>query len=79
MPTINQIPAKEKLLPPNGVYTAAIEIDGKIYRGVSNVGYKPTIEGDYPKGVETYIFDFNRDLYGKTPERLWGGFGGSNG
>ncbi|MCI8275881.1 MAG: bifunctional riboflavin kinase/FAD synthetase [Lachnospiraceae bacterium] len=66
MPTINQIPAKEKLLPPNGVYTAAIEIDGKIYRGVSNVGYKPTIEGDYPKGVETYIFDFNRDLYGKT-------------
>ncbi|MCI8464833.1 MAG: bifunctional riboflavin kinase/FAD synthetase [Lachnospiraceae bacterium] len=66
MPTINQIPAEEKLLPPNGVYTAAVEIDGTIYRGVSNVGYKPTIEGNYPKGVETYIFDFNRDLYGKT-------------
>ena len=66
MPTINQIPAGEKLRPPNGVYTAAVEIDGKTYRGVSNVGYKPTIEGDYPKGVETYIFDFDRDLYGKT-------------
>lgn len=66
MPTINQIPAKEKLLPPNGVYTAAVEIGGKTYRGVSNVGYKPTIEGNYPKGVETYIFDFDRDLYGKT-------------
>lgn len=66
MPTVNQIPAGEKLLPPNGVYTAAVEIEGKIYRGVSNVGYKPTIEGNYPKGVETYIFDFDRDLYGKT-------------
>ena len=66
MPTINQIPAREKLLPPNGVYTAAVEIEGKTYRGVSNVGYKPTIEGNYPKGVETYIFDFDRDLYGKT-------------
>ncbi|MCI9486997.1 MAG: bifunctional riboflavin kinase/FAD synthetase [Lachnospiraceae bacterium] len=66
MPTINQIPAREKLLPPNGVYTAAVEIDGRTYRGVSNVGYKPTIEGNYPKGVETYIFDFDRDLYGKT-------------
>lgn len=66
MPTINQIPDREKLLPPNGVYTAAVEIDGKIWRGVSNVGYKPTIEGNYPKGVETYIFDFDRDLYGRT-------------
>ncbi len=66
MPTVNQIPAPEKLLPPNGVYTAAVELDGKTYRGVSNVGYKPTIEGNYPKGVETYIFDFDKDVYGKT-------------
>lgn len=66
MPTINQIPAREKLLPPNGVYTAAVELEGKTYQGVANVGYKPTIEGNYPKGVETYIFDFDRDLYGKT-------------
>lgn len=66
MPTINQIPAEEKLLPPNGVYTARVEVDGHLYEGVSNVGYKPTIEGNYPRGVETYIFGFDKNVYGRT-------------
>ena len=66
MPTINQIPAEEKLLPPNGVYTARVEVDGQLYEGVSNVGYKPTIEGNYPRGVETYIFGFDKNVYGRT-------------
>lgn len=65
MPTINQIPVREKLLPPNGVYTSKVEVDGSVYKSVSNVGYKPTIEGDYPKGVETYIFGFDKDVYGR--------------
>lgn len=66
MPTINQIPVEEKLLPPNGVYTSKVEIDGCVYESVSNVGYKPTIKGNYPKGVETYIFGFDKDVYGRT-------------
>lgn len=65
-PTANQLPPKEKLLPPNGVYASRVEIDGATYYGVSNIGCKPTIEGEYPIGVETFIFDFDEKIYGKV-------------
>lgn len=64
-PTANQIPAQEKLLPPNGVYAVEVLLNGKTYRGISNVGCKPTIQGENPVGVETYIFDFHEEIYGQ--------------
>ena len=36
--------------------------------GVTNFGRKPTINGDNPVGVETFIFDFDGDIYGKMIE-----------
>ena len=68
MPTINQIPEKEKLLPPNGVYASVVKLGGRSYQAVTNVGYKPTIAGEYPRGVETYIFGFDKDVYGRTAQ-----------
>lgn len=68
IPTINQIPESCKLVPPNGVYASLIHIDDKIYQGVTNVGTKPTIEAVPVKGVETNIFDFSEDIYGKFVE-----------
>ena len=65
IPTINLLPPQEKLLPPFGVYAARVEIDGKRYNGITNIGCKPTIAGDNPVGVETNLFDFHGDLYGK--------------
>ncbi|MBO5372676.1 MAG: bifunctional riboflavin kinase/FAD synthetase [Lachnospiraceae bacterium] len=65
MPTANLIPPAEKLLPPFGVYVSKTFIDGKCYGGISNVGCKPTIEGENPIGVETNLFDFDADIYGK--------------
>ena len=67
-PTINQRPSQTKKLPPNGVYVSRTNIDGILYRGVTNVGNKPTIEGGLPKGVETFLFDVNQDFYGKTAD-----------
>ena len=32
---------------------------------MTNIGYKPTVGKEKEKGVETYIFDFSKDLYGK--------------
>ena len=64
-PTANQIPPKEKLLPPNGVYASKVVVDGVTHYGVSNIGCKPTIAGEYPIGVETYIFDFDEKIYDK--------------
>ena len=65
-PTINIIPPANKLLPDFGVYITKVTIDGESYQGVTNVGCKPTIEGKNPIGIETYILDFNQDVYGKN-------------
>lgn len=68
MPTVNLRPPAEKLLPPNGVYYASLNIDGQCYKGISNIGYKPTVTEAKIKGVETYIYDFDKEIYGDTIE-----------
>lgn len=65
IPTANQVPEEDKLLPPNGVYVSRIYYKNQIYYGISNVGTKPTIEGKKHMGVETYILDFHKDIYHK--------------
>lgn len=64
-PTVNQLPPEEKLLPPNGVYLSEVECRHGIFRGLTNVGIKPTVEnnGNPQMGVETYIYDFREDVY----------------
>lgn len=66
IPTIN-IPAPgRQMLPPNGVYFSRILIDGNVYSSVSNIGLNPTVnEGGKKKTIETNIFDFDDDAYGK--------------
>lgn len=63
-PTINVEPVEKKLLPPDGVYFSTVIIDDKQYYGVSNIGLNPTFDGKRRK-IETHIFDFNEDIYGK--------------
>ena len=65
MPTTNLTPATNKLMPPCGVYASRTVIDGISYPGMTNIGYKPTVGAEKYKGVETYIYDFDRDLYGQ--------------
>lgn len=65
IPTINLLPDERKLLPPNGVYATKSRVDGRVYRGITNIGYKPTVGGERKKGIETYLFDVNEDLYEK--------------
>lgn len=65
MPTINIYPSKEKLLPANGVYITEVDIDHRIYHGVTNVGVKPSVGDHNIANVETHILDFSRDIYEK--------------
>ena len=65
MPTVNIIPSDDKLLPPFGVYEAIISYAGEHYRGITNVGVKPTVTDEHKPVVETYIFDFDEDIYDK--------------
>ena len=67
-PTINIIPEEEKVLPKNGVYSSIIIIEGeskKEYIGMTNVGNNPTVADGLNKVVETNIFDFKKDIYGR--------------
>jgi riboflavin kinase/FMN adenylyltransferase len=68
-PTANIMPPEHKLLPPNGVYAVNVVIDTLKYKGMTNIGTRPTYHDAEPaKGVtiETNIFDFNEDLYGRV-------------
>jgi len=67
-PTVNLLPQPEKLMPPNGVYDAYVYYDGVKYRGISNVGYKPTVTDERVLGLETYLYDFDREIYGEEIE-----------
>ena len=66
MPTINILPQKEKLLPPKGVYFSHTSIGGKEYRSITNIGNKPTVSNENQIGVETYIYEFDQEVYVKT-------------
>lgn len=64
-PTMNQRIPEEKLIPSFGVYASRVCMDGEYYIGISNLGQKPTIEGEHRIGLETYLLDFDGDLYGR--------------
>jgi riboflavin kinase/FMN adenylyltransferase len=63
-PTANLHISEEDLCPRHGVYVTQVVYDGKCYGGVLNIGYNPTFGGNQ-LSVETHIFDFNQEIYGK--------------
>ena len=63
-PTSNIMIDESMVSPPNGVYITYCTYNGVKYPSVTNVGVKPTI-GKYHKNVETHIFNFDKELYGK--------------
>jgi riboflavin kinase/FMN adenylyltransferase len=63
IPTANLNP-REKLIPQRGVYVVRVEGPEGSFFGVTNVGFNPTFAGKIIS-IETYLFDFDGDLYGK--------------
>ena len=64
-PTAN-IRVGEELETANGVYAARVELDGRSYGAVANLGTKPTVSGNAPRMLEAHIFDFDGNLYGRS-------------
>ena len=62
-PTANLKP-HNRVLPRFGVYATATLIDGKWRKSITNIGVRPTFESDADPSIETYVFDFDGDLYG---------------
>jgi riboflavin kinase / FMN adenylyltransferase len=67
-PTAN-LSAHSEQFPPNGVYVAEARLAGALYRGVANLGYRPTVNAGNPERLlELHLFDLNRDIYGEEVE-----------
>src|SRR6201993_4718873 len=67
-PTAN-LSAHSEQFPPNGVYFARAKLDGVVYPGVVNLGYRPTVSsGKSDRVLEIHLLDFDRYIYRKDLE-----------
>ncbi|HIW21385.1 MAG TPA: bifunctional riboflavin kinase/FAD synthetase [Candidatus Dorea intestinavium] len=66
IPTVNILPQAFKILPIKGVYYAKVIVANRSYQAVTNVGDKPTIDDKHNLVIESYLLDFNQDIYGKN-------------
>lgn len=53
-----------KLLPKNGVYAVNVQVENRQYKGMLNLGNRPTVAGEQ-KTIEVHLFDFSGNLYHK--------------
>ena len=68
-PTANmQLYEPLKLVPGDGVYAVDVEVTGNVFKGMCNIGTRPTVGGT-SRTIETHILDFSEDIYG-LPLRL---------
>lgn len=76
-PTANIDPHHE-VIPPSGVYAVKVICENRIYKGVCNIGFRPTVTSQtlhvaksQDKHIEVHIFDLNKNLYGEYLEILF--------
>lgn len=66
-PTANIELTDNYVIPKNGVYMTNTIVDNKRYVSATNIGYNPTFSENTLK-IETYILEFEGNIYGKTLE-----------
>ncbi|ADP32182.1 bifunctional riboflavin kinase/FAD synthetase [Bacillus atrophaeus] len=72
-PTANVGLNNTYIVPPTGVYAVQAEINGNVYQGVCNIGYKPTFYEKRPEqpSIEVHLFDFDQEVYGESIKIKW--------
>lgn len=67
-PTANiDIETNNKIIPKDGVYVVQVHIDNRIFGGMMNIGFKPTVDSK-KQTIEVHIFNFDEYIYGKYIE-----------
>ena len=67
-PTANlDMSSVKTIIPANGIYATIIKLDGREFMGATSIGYNPTFKNE-EKSIESFIIDFNENLYGKDIE-----------
>ena len=65
-PTANiEVNSDLKLVPGIGVYAVEVLVDGKVHRGMLNIGRRPTVVSSDVVNLEVHILDFQQDIYDK--------------
>ena len=64
-PTAN-LCTENELLPPHGVYATTARVGDVVFPSITNIGVRPTVNDSGRTTVESHIFNFDRDLYGKS-------------
>lgn len=64
-PTVNLDYDKKYILPRGGVYYTIVEYNGIRYKGITNIGYNPTVK-DKKLSIETHVLDFDKNIYGEN-------------
>lgn len=57
--------AEGKACAPRGVYLSNVQVDGQWFHGISNVGVKPTVSKEERVLIESFLFGYDGDAYGK--------------
>lgn len=65
MPTANIGSDDGKLKPPSGVYATSVYIDDEVYKAMTNIGKRPSVDDFDYLTIEAFILDFSRNIYGK--------------
>ncbi|MBA31773.1 MAG: riboflavin biosynthesis protein RibF [Chloroflexi bacterium] len=64
-PTANILPSVSKVIPNDGIYASIVEYNKKKYLGATSIGKRPTFEKNGERIIETFIIDFNENIYSK--------------
>ena len=65
-PTANiKLNSNEKIIPLDGVYAVVCLIKDANYKGIMNIGFKPTVDEGQKRTVEIHLFDYEKDIYGQ--------------
>ena len=62
-PTANLKIDKNIHIPKNGVYKVDVLFNENLYKGIMNIGYKPTVSEETKQSLEVHIFEFDDDIY----------------
>lgn len=66
-PTANlSVSNPDKLIPANGVYAVKVYLEGHEYKGMLNIGHRPTLDNGAQRSIEVHILHFSSDIYQKT-------------
>ncbi len=66
-PTANlSVSNPDKLIPANGVYAVKVYLEGHEYKGMLNIGHRPTLDNGAQRSIEAHILHFSSDIYQKT-------------